>query len=117
MDAKETLKYVYEHGHIISGRNYKIIKDELAENAKLKALLSHSKTQLEYDELQAENAKLKELVEYAAAMDKQATKGILALEAENDKLTEHLLRIDNYCRLNNIDLDEILNPAKDNDNG
>ena len=94
MYAKETLKYVYEHGHIISGRNYKIIKDELAENAKLK-----------------------ELVEYAAAMDKQATKGILALEAENDKLTEHLLRIDNYCRLNNIDLDEILNPAKDNDNG
>ena len=62
MDAKETLKYVYEHGHIISGRNYKIIKDELAENAKLKALLSHSKTQLEYDELQAENAELKKLI-------------------------------------------------------
>jgi len=30
-----------------------------AENARLKALLEHSKTQLEYDELQAENAKLK----------------------------------------------------------
>ena len=29
------------------------------ENARLKALLEHSKTQLEYDELQAENAKLK----------------------------------------------------------
>jgi len=30
------------------------------ENARLKALLEHSKTQLEYDELQAENVKLKE---------------------------------------------------------
>ena len=30
-----------------------------AENARLKALFEHSKTQLEYDELQAENAKLK----------------------------------------------------------
>jgi len=30
-----------------------------AENARLKALLENSKTQLEYDELQAENAKLK----------------------------------------------------------
>ena len=29
------------------------------ENARLKALLEHSKTQLEYDELQAENDKLK----------------------------------------------------------
>ena len=59
MDAKETLKYLYEHGHIISGENYKIIKNELNENARLKALLSHSKTQLEYDELKAENAELK----------------------------------------------------------
>ena len=35
------------------------------ENARLKALLEHSKTQLEYDELQAENAKLKELLKAA----------------------------------------------------
>ena len=40
MDAKETLKYLYEHGHIISGENYKIIKNELAENARLKAELA-----------------------------------------------------------------------------
>ena len=36
-----------------------------AENARLKALLSHSKTQLEYDELQAENDKLKEIASLA----------------------------------------------------
>jgi len=63
MDAKETLKYLYEHGHIISGENYKIIKNELNENARLKALLSHSKTQLEFDELQAENAQLQKRLE------------------------------------------------------
>ena len=39
MDAKETLKYLYEHGHIISGENYKIIKNELNENARLKELV------------------------------------------------------------------------------
>ena len=36
MDAKETLKYLYEHGRIIGSVNYKIIEDELTENAKLK---------------------------------------------------------------------------------
>ena len=36
-----------------------------AENARLKALLEHSKTQLEYDELQAENDKLKEIASLA----------------------------------------------------
>ena len=36
----------------------KIIGEQEAENARLKALLEHSKTQLEYDELQAEIAKL-----------------------------------------------------------
>ena len=35
----------------------KIIGEQEAENARLKALLEHSKTQLEYDELQAENEK------------------------------------------------------------
>ena len=35
-----------------------------AENARLKALLSHSFTKLEYDELQAENAHLQKRLDY-----------------------------------------------------
>jgi len=88
MDAKETLKYLYEHGHIISGENYKIIKNELNENARLKALLSHSKTQLEYDELQAENESLCNLVEDVRAEAHQVKEDYrtdAVLQAENEK--------------------------------
>ena len=89
MDAKETLKYLYEHGHIISGENYKIIKNELNENARLKALLSHSKTQLEFDELQAENAQLQKRLEVLKInrndlFDKNVSLNA-ELKAENEK--------------------------------
>ena len=49
-----------------------------AENARLKALLENSKTQLEYDELQAENAKLKEK---NAKMNNLLNRGIDILRA------------------------------------
>ena len=39
MNAKETIKYLYEHGHIIGQEHYKAIYDELTENETLKELL------------------------------------------------------------------------------
>ena len=59
-----------------------------AENARLKALLSHSKTQLEYDELQAENESLCNLVEDVRAEAHQVKEDYrtdAVLQAENEK--------------------------------
>ena len=93
MDAKETLKYLYEHGHIISGENYKIIKNELNENARLKALLSHSKTQLEFDELQAENAQLQKRLEVLKINRNDLFDKNVKLKAENAKLEEDIKKL------------------------
>ena len=60
----------------------------IAENARLKALLEHSKTQLEYDELQAENESLCNLVEDVRAEAHQVKEDYrtdAVLQAENEK--------------------------------
>ncbi len=42
MDAKETIKYLYENGHIMSQEHYKAIYDELTENEKLKTTIHNA---------------------------------------------------------------------------
>lgn len=40
MNAKETIKYLYENGHIVDREHYKTIYGELTENKTLKELLN-----------------------------------------------------------------------------
>ncbi|HUX47303.1 MAG TPA: hypothetical protein VMV58_04755 [Desulfosporosinus sp.] len=57
-----------------------------------------SYTKAEYDALRVELAKHKEVIEYAAAMDKQATLGILELEANFKAKDEEIVRLQPFER-------------------
>jgi len=59
-----------------------------------------SYTKAEYDALRVELAKHKEVIEYAAAMDKQATLGILELEANFKAKDERIKEIQEHIRKN-----------------
>lgn len=50
MDAKETIKYLYEHGHIPSNEHYTTIKNEIealhADNQRLRKACGFAKAQI-----------------------------------------------------------------------
>jgi len=70
MDAKETIEYLYEHGHIVSFEHYKTICDALN-----KSITEHPDVQRlvgQVVELQAENESLQEEIEHRNAASAQA---------------------------------------------
>ena len=98
MDAKETIKYLYTHGHIPDHEHYKTILDELdkpiAEHPDVQRLIGQvAELQIKSHELQDENERVKHLTE-ARFNDWLIAKGqIRELQAENERLKKAIKRL------------------------